>query len=795
MPEKPPVRVLVAVALVTACTLALQVVLTRLFSAVLAYHFSFVAISLALLGTGAGALFVYLVPRWFDQVPLEKLLARWSALFGALLVVIPFGLVRLDLSQDNGITVGFVANLAAACLFAALPSLAAGVVIALAINGYTRWIGRVYAFDLVGAGLGALVVVPVLWLSDAPTLVVALGILAFAAAVLFAPPAATERLAATGLVVVGAGVVALSVTTSVLFLPPRYALPTNARMITDQWNPLSRVIGYDFPSLRNFAAVFYNRDYAPVPKVRGDEIPDWRQLGTGPQSMGYELTGPGRTLIIGGGGGRDIYTALSAGQSPVDVIELNEGIRTVVDEDLARFSGSPYSRPHVSTTIGDGRSVLAARDTKYNVLHIGFTNTLSANAASGFVLTENNLYTIEAFQEYFDHLAPDGVLDISRIRKGGAGDEGIKATVLMLAAVEREGVKHPERNVVVVLGRDILGEESVTILARRNPFTPDELAKLRQLGNERGRGVIFAPGGPYVDEWKQLADAHGWRSFCANYRLNVCPPTDNKPFFFNMTRLSQIGTSAADSSADPFQILMITLGILVALSVLAFLLPFRFARERARPTVGSLSYFVAIGLGFLLLEIVLIQRFVLFLGFPTYALSVVLFALLIFTGVGSAISTRFTRTRESLLVALGVVVALTVLGAYGLQPVLRGLISLPFAARVAIAVTLLAPLGIVLGTAMPIGLRRFQALHPSGVAYAWGVNGVASVLASVLGVALAINFGFAITSLVAAACYLGAVAHAAFGKWPEAATTVDAAPKGKPAPAARTEPDAELTAR
>lgn len=138
MPEKPPVRVLVAVALVTACTLALQVVLTRLFSAVLAYHFSFVAISLALLGTGAGALVVYLVPRWFDRVPLEKLLARWSALFGALLVVIPFGLVRLDLSQDNGITVGFVANLAAACLLAALPSLAAGIVIALAINGYTR---------------------------------------------------------------------------------------------------------------------------------------------------------------------------------------------------------------------------------------------------------------------------------------------------------------------------------------------------------------------------------------------------------------------------------------------------------------------------------------------------------------------------------------------------------------------------------------------------------------------------------------------------------------------------------
>ena len=783
MPERPRPRVLVAVALVTACTLALQVVLTRLFSAVLAYHFSFVAISLALLGTGAGALLVYLVPRWFDGIPLERLLARWTALFGALLVVIPFALVHLNLSQDKAITGAFVANLTAACALAALPSFAAGVVIALAINGYTQWIGRVYAFDLVGAGLGALLIVPVLWLSDAPTLVVALGIVAFAAAALFAPSFAPERLAGIGLMAVGAGMVAISVTTAVLFLQPRYGLPTGTRMITDQWNPLSRVVGYDFTKLPNFGAVFYNRDYAPVPKVEPGQIPDWRQLGTGPQSLGYELSGPGRTLIIGGGGGRDIYTALSSGQASVDVIELNEGIRSVVDDNLARFSGSPYSRPQVHTTIGDGRSILAARDTKYDVLHIGFTNTLSANAASGFVLTENNLYTIEAFQEYFDRLRPGGVLDFSRIRRGGAGDEGIRATVLMLAALEREGVPQPERNIVVVLGRDILGQESVTILARRNPFTPEELATLRQLATERGRGVVFAAGGPYVDEWKKLADAPGWRSFCENYRMNVCPSTDDKPFFFNMTRLSQVTTSASDADTDPFQILLITLGILVALSALAFLLPFRFARERARPTVGSLSYFAAIGLGFLLLEIVLIQRFVLFLGFPTYALSVVLFALLVFTGIGSAISARFTQTRRVLLVALGVVVVLTVVGAYGLQPVLRGLISLPFAARVAVAVGILAPLGIVLGTAMPIGLRRFQALHPSGVPYAWGVNGVASVLASVFGVALAINFGFAVTTLIAAACYVGAVAHAAFGRWPERDTAAhDATEAPEPAP-------------
>jgi len=201
-----------------------------------------------------------------------------------------------------------------------------------------------------------------------------------------------------------------------------------------------------------------------------------------------------------------------------------------------------------------------------------------------------------------------------------------------------------------------------------------------------------------------------------------------------------------------------------------------------------LTYFAAIGLGFLLIEVVLIQRFVLFLGFPTYALSVVLFAMLVFGGVGSSLSSRLIRTRRALVIVLGGVALLPVVGAFGLQPLLRSLIWLPFAARVAVSIALIASVSVGLGMAMPVGLRRFEALHPKGVPYAWGVNGVASVLASVLGVALAINFGFAFTSLVAAACYLGALVHAAFGRWPKAAPDAHQAA----APEGLAEPEVEL---
>lgn len=769
---RPGLSILVALGIATACTLAFQVVLTRFLSAVLAYHFSFLAISLALLGTGGGALLVYVRPAWFRRDPLEAILAHWCGLFALLLIILPFLLVRLDFtygesafSYSEAMSVGFVLNLAAACTLAALPSFVAGVLVTVAIDRYARWIGLVYAFDLIGAGAGALLVVPFLWIIDAPTLFVGLGVAAAVAAGLFAGPHRRQRTASVVLAVTGLVGIGLSVATSVLYLPPNYQVPEDAFIVNERWTPLSRVIGYELPGSQ-YALLFYDRVYAPVPVLKDDALPSWEEIGTATQSIGYAITGPGKALIIGGGGGRDIWTALVSDQLPVDVIELNEGIQRVVDVDLGHLSRSPYSYPGVRTTIGDGRSVLAARDTLYDQIHIGFTDTLSANAAQGFVLAENNLYTLEAFEEYFAHLKPRGILNVSRLLKL-VGDEAIRVTVLTLAALERRGIEHPERHVVVVLGRDILGPPFGTVLARLEPFEDTEIEQIRRLATERGDGIAFAPGGPYVGAWKELSEASDYRRFCESYPLNICPPTDDRPFFFAMQRLTGVGSRSEGYaySADPFSILLLTLGILIVLSGIAFAIPLTLARRVERPGLFALSYFGAIGLGFLLLEIVLIQRFVLFLGFPTYALSVVLFGLLISSGVGSLLSERLGGERRTLLTALAVGCLLIAGFTFGLQPVLRALINLPFALRVVISVAILGPVGMALGMAMPIGLKRFRRLHPTSIPYAWAVNGVTSVVASVLGVAIAIQFGFAVVTLLALGCYLFALVHAALGRW------------------------------
>jgi hypothetical protein len=237
-----PRRALLAIGLVAGCTLALQVLLTRLLAAVLYYHFGFLAISLALLGVGAGGLTVYLRPGRYSARSLQAALARWCSAFAALLLAAPFVLVRLDYTFSGHVTSDFVLTLALACLVASLPFYAAGVTIALAVRGYAAVIGRVYAADLAGAGAGAVAVVPLLWVVGAPTLLVALGLVAAAAAALLAPAGTRERIAAGGLAGAATLLVLLASATSLYRLGEGTGAPSDLRPVADRWTPLSRVI-------------------------------------------------------------------------------------------------------------------------------------------------------------------------------------------------------------------------------------------------------------------------------------------------------------------------------------------------------------------------------------------------------------------------------------------------------------------------------------------------------------------------------------------------------------------------
>ena len=632
------------------------------------------AISLALLGTGAGGLYVSLRQPPPNRFALRVLLSGWAAVLAVTLTLVPVVIVRLNFDYSDGLSPHFVFAMTVACIVSALPSFAAGVVIAMAIRAHAQVVGRIYAVDLVAAGLGALLVVPAIWLIDPPHLVVALGLLAAVTAVAVAPDLRARRWAGLAGVVPAAVLIAAPLT-SILTVPvPGLDLAGTIR--SEVWTPL--VAGHRrHPSRAELvrSRVLRPRRSAPVINYApGEPSPDWRVLQLGPQTIPSELGRKGKALIIGGGGGRDIHNLRSSGVDDIDVIELNEGIRQIVDDEMAVFSGSPYSLPGVHTTIGDGRSILARRGL-YDQIQISFTDSLSAGGAAAYALSENNLYTVEAFQEYLDHLAPGGVLAVTR-RHQLVGDEALRATVLALETLRHNGVEHPEQNVVVVLGRDLFNALFGTVLVKNEPFTPDELAQITKLAAERGDGVAFAPGGPYQLEWADLAAADSPSVFCHSYKLDVCPPTDDRPFFFNMKRLADVGQQMTGYSyaVDPVLILFLTFAVILVLSVLGYVVPLLLARHITRPPPGALAYFVLIGLGYLLVEAVFIQRFVLMLGYPTYSLSVVLAALLAFTGVGSWLSTKWPNERRGLLLALTAATLLIAASAFFLPSLVENMV-------------------------------------------------------------------------------------------------------------------------
>jgi len=764
IPRHPDPATFLVVAVVAFSTLALQVLLTRIFAALVFYHFSFLAISLALLGTGAGGLYVSLRQPPPNRFALRVLLSGWAAVLAVTLTLVPVVIVRLNFDYSDGLSPHFVFAMTVACVVSALPSFAAGVVIAMAIRAHAEVVGRIYAVDLVAAGLGALAVVPAIWMINPPHLVVALGLLAAVTAVVIGPDLRARRWAGLAGVVPVAVLIAAPLTSIITVPVPGLDLAGTIR--SEVWTPLSRVIGVIPGQTNSFGLVFYDRVSAPVLNYApGQPSPDWTSLHLGPQTIPSVLGHTGKSLVIGGGGGRDIHNLRSSGVDDIDVIELNEGIRQIVDDKMSVFSGSPYSMPGVHTTIGDGRSILARRGL-YDQIQISFTDSLSAGGAAAYALSENNLYTVEAFQEYLDHLAPGGILAVTR-RYQLVGDEALRATVLALETLKRNGVEHPEQQVVVVLGRDIFDALFGTILVKNEPFTADELTQIKKLAAERGEGVAFAPGGPYQLEWADLAAAASPSAFCHSYKLDVCAPTDDRPFFFNMKRLSDVGKQMKGYSyaVDPVLILFLTFAVITVLSVLGYVVPLLLARHVQRPPPGALAYFVLIGLGYLLVEAVFIQRFVLMLGYPTYSLSVVLAALLAFTGLGSWLSTKWRDERRGLNLALAAATVLIAASAFFLPSLVEHMVSSPFSARVAVTVAVLAPFGLLMGMAMPIGLRRYEALHPGGVPFAWAANGFASVVAAALATVLALVFGFTVTTIVAALCYAGALAHARFGKW------------------------------
>jgi len=410
---------------------------------------------------------------------------------------------------------------------------------------------------------------------------------------------------------------------------------------------------------------------------------------------------------------------------------------------------------------------------KYDVLQMTLVDTWASTAAGAFALSENNLYTVEAFREYFDHLKPDGIIAITRW-EFKQPREALRIVSQEIEVLRQAGLNDPAPHFIIV-SEGPLDEDGrpVTVLFKKSPFTLEESAAVMAHLRDYARlTALYVPISSVRGQnaFDELITAGSPAQFAETYAYNVAPVTDNAPFFFFTIKTADVvrGILGGTGRGMDWRINLgvVVLGMVLVISfaaVLVFLiLPLSLARTRlsvGRHSSIPLLYFVAIGLGYILAEIAFIQRFVLFLGHPTYALTVVIFLMLLSSGAGSALSRRWLSDALRVWVPIVAVIVLLAVYVFALPPLLRALIGLPFAAKLGISALVLVPLGLAMGMPFPSGLRALGAAgDDNAVEWAWAMNAASSVLGSVLAMVIAIQFGLGATLACGAAAYLVALA-------------------------------------
>jgi spermidine synthase len=783
--------VLAGVACVSSSLLMTELALTRIFSVTMYYHFAFLAISIALFGLSASGVYVFLARRRFAPLPARTLLAWHALVYAAVTTIALASLVRirvgLNYSPRN------LALMLAIYALAALPFLAGGSVITLAVSRLAGRINLVYAVDLVGASVGCVLLLPLLDRIGAPGVVLATASLAAVAALCFAPAARRRRIAVlAGLAAVLPWAAHLGGVVS--FDVGETKGHEGDRVLFSKWNSFSRVAVYDrkhgewslspaytgpMPDSR-----FMDIDSAastPIVKFSG-RLDDASYLRSELTSIGYHLIGATgvaanggaaghglSALVIGPGGGRDLLAALAFGATRVDGVEINAIIaRDVMLDRFREYSGDIYRRPGVRVFVEDGRSFVRRSPDRYDVIQASLVDTWAATAAGAYTLTENSLYTVEAFEDYLDHLTEGGLLTITRWAV-----DGLRLVSLAQEACARRGWTAHDRIAVVQ------HEKVATFILKRSPFTPDEVRHLDEVARALRFTILYAPGLPApatlaptgAGHWEAAAGAPNdyarliaapdrW-AFYAAYSTDVTPTTDDRPFFFHTTKpKDQLGVAFGRSMlfGNGLSALITLIGISGALVLLFVLGPLALG---GRSLLGTgwprwLGYFGLLGAAFMLVEVALLQRFVLLLGHPVYSLAVTLFSLLLGTGIGSFLSRRLPDAGlpRSLRLALAGLALLGLVAVVALPPLIRAAIVLPLGARLALAAAVLLPAGMLMGVPLPAGVRLLSARRPELLPWAWAMNGALSVLGATLAVFIAMNWGFSVTLLAGGTLYL-----------------------------------------
>jgi hypothetical protein len=752
----------IAVALTTLATLLLELSLTRIFSVVFYYHFAFLAISIALFGLGVGGVFSYVVAGW--KGTLYRKLGYLSAANCVLVILAVVTVLSLQ-NHTGGLVLVYFTT--------ALPFFCSGIVISLVISETIDRVNRVYFFDLLGAAGGCLLLVLMLRSFGGPNTTIAVAVVFAAAAAIWFNLAGYRagRVASVSLGLVLTLLMVVNMKQG--WIDVRYA--KGERLRTEQfvkWNEFSRIA---LAPEGGMEQIFIDADASTgiadfdFAHLTPDNLRDLLHQGA---SLPYNVRPGAKTLIIGPGGGWDVSRALASGSHDITGVEINPIIAdTIMRQKFPDLSRHLYSRPDVHIEVEDGRSFIRRSPEKYQVLQATLVDTWASTAAGAFALSESYLYTTDSFHDYLTHLTDDGMLTITRWGFEPPR-ESLRLLSLAIEALNGLGEKEPWRHVIV--GREWPSELKKfgardTVLISRKPFSAEDIARAKAAIAEAKMTAVYIPGERIPNQFTDLLLSPDPAKYERDYAFDITPVNDNHPFFFYTVQPRDILTflkGATQASADYkvnkavpllFELLAISL---VAVAVILVLPPLvlgtRIPQDRA--VQMFLLYFLSIGVGYILIEVALIQKFVLFLGHPTYALTVVIFSMLLSSGIGSYCSGRLLSGADGRLKAvLAAIAALVAILGVVLTLALTPMVGLPLAAKILTTVALIFPAGFAMGMPFPAGLARLEIWNKPALRWAWSLNAASSVLGSVGALVCAIYLGLLQTLLVGGCCYLAAL--------------------------------------
>ena len=737
-----------AVVLLSASGLMFELTLTRIFSATIWYHYTFVAISVALFGWGLGGFLVYVLRLGRFEAHVRQILVALSLVLAIALPLFPYGILQFPFTPER---------LNYYLLLSVLPFLAGGATLSLAFESRGKDSNRLYFADLIGAALGVLIVPATISLLGAETAILATAILPSTAAVLLSLsiPGSSRRAWAALACIAIAGNVGLTVwnyqtqTLTIRDAPEKalyklLAAHPKARINSDHWNAYSRITSVTGFDEFHLARLFIDSD-AETSVLSWDGSPNMpADARSWFRAFPFRLVKEPNVLVIGSGGGTDVVMAVNSGSPCVTAVEMNPLI-----VDCVRFfgekAGNLYDHPKVHLVMDEGRNFIQRSQQRFDLIVLGFVDSWASVASGGLSLTESYLYTRDAMEAYYDRLSENGALvivrwptDVPRLVANSVGllsDRGMPMAEIgehLLAASVRKGQGVEPVETVFMLTRSPMSAQTV-----------DQLLA----GHEQAH-IIHAPSRESESVYANLFSGRiSFDEYTDSFDTLATPVPDDHPFYFATDKPCGIPEFVTRLFKRPV-LAVVVLTILVLLG--GHLLGFH------APSGRAVVYFGALGVGFIICEVSLMQRLILLLGHPIYTLVVLLFALLVAGGIGSLFARRLApdQIRRALGWIIPAIVVLIVLAAFGLPTLVRAALPLSLSARIVVAAALVFPFGFLMGMPFPLGLRRSaQDDHGAAVSALWGINGVASVVGSIGGVMLAVAAGFTWVFLAAAACY------------------------------------------